>query len=161
MHPHLQRALMLLEQSRCEMAEEELRASLSQHPDDAMAHAILAVCLAELEKFAEASQEAGLALHQWQYATQMDFLLARGGPTPDEMQLFLADKGQAVDAEQASLINPCGGRMRRPRSMSLLCSVLLIERINRMNAIVWFAFTTCSTVAPSWIATSGHVWMQT
>jgi len=63
MSGHLQRALMLLEQSRYELAEEELRQVLGQDPDNAMAHAVLAICLSNREKFKAATEEAELAIH--------------------------------------------------------------------------------------------------
>jgi tetratricopeptide (TPR) repeat protein len=63
MNPHLQRALLLHEQGRYQMAEEELRQSLAQEPHDAYAHALLALCLKEREKFKEATAEAQQAIH--------------------------------------------------------------------------------------------------
>lgn len=63
MNPHLQRAFMLLEQSRHELAEQELRQTLAESPNDAAAHGVLAICLAHRKKYAEASQEAQNAIH--------------------------------------------------------------------------------------------------
>ena len=63
MNPHLQRALMLLEQSRYDMAEDELRHLLATEPDDPMAHAVLAIVLARSEKFKDAVLEAENAIH--------------------------------------------------------------------------------------------------
>jgi Tfp pilus assembly protein PilF len=63
MNTHLQRALMLLEQSRYEIAETELRKVFAEDPNDATAHALLAMCLAEREKRSEAQREAELAIH--------------------------------------------------------------------------------------------------
>ena len=63
MSPHLQRALMLYEQSRHELAEEQLRQALAGEPDDPHAHALLALCLARREKFEEAADEARQAVH--------------------------------------------------------------------------------------------------
>ncbi len=62
MNIHLQRALMLVEQSRHELAQQELRQAIAQDPDDALAHAVLALCLAERESAADALQEAELAI---------------------------------------------------------------------------------------------------
>src|SRR5436190_437945 len=63
MSPQLQRALLLFEQSRYEMAEAELRQSLSTDPHDAYSHALLGLCLAEREEFGSATEEAQQAIH--------------------------------------------------------------------------------------------------
>jgi len=62
-NPNLQRALLLFEQSRFEMAEGELRQSLATDPHDAYAHALLGLCLATNERFKEATVEAEQAVH--------------------------------------------------------------------------------------------------
>ena len=54
---------MLLEQSRYELAEAEIRQTLGEDPNDAFAHAALAVCLGELNKFDQATEEAQQAVH--------------------------------------------------------------------------------------------------
>jgi Tfp pilus assembly protein PilF len=56
--PQLQRALVLQQQGRHEMAEKELRQHLVQQPNDAFAHALLAVSLVEQERFDEAEHTA-------------------------------------------------------------------------------------------------------
>ena len=58
MSPRLQRAALLLEQSRFELAEQELRMALADEPDNALGHAFLARCLAERKQFHEATEEA-------------------------------------------------------------------------------------------------------
>jgi tetratricopeptide (TPR) repeat protein len=63
LNPHLQRALLLHEQGRYELAEEQLRQSLAQEPHDAYAHALLALCLKERELFKDATAEAQQAIH--------------------------------------------------------------------------------------------------
>ncbi len=63
MNPNLERALLLFQQSRHEMAEAELRQALASEPDDAYAHALLALCLSEREKFDDATAEARQAIH--------------------------------------------------------------------------------------------------
>ncbi|HEX6986476.1 MAG TPA: tetratricopeptide repeat protein [Planctomycetaceae bacterium] len=47
MNPRLDRALLLLRQSRPELAERELRQALLADPNDPVAHAVLAIALAE------------------------------------------------------------------------------------------------------------------
>jgi tetratricopeptide (TPR) repeat protein len=61
--PHLQRGLLLYQQSRHELAETELRQALADDPQDAYAHALLALCLNEREKFTDATAEAQQAIH--------------------------------------------------------------------------------------------------
>ena len=63
MNANLERALLLYQQSRHELAEAELRQSLATEPHDSYAHALLALCLAHREKFQEATSEAHQAIH--------------------------------------------------------------------------------------------------
>ncbi|HXG10576.1 MAG TPA: tetratricopeptide repeat protein [Gemmataceae bacterium] len=62
MAQHFERALVLFEQSRYDLAERELRQELASDPDHPMAHALLALCLSERKQFAEATQEARRAV---------------------------------------------------------------------------------------------------
>jgi tetratricopeptide (TPR) repeat protein len=62
MSAHLQRALLLLQQSRTEMAEKELRRALADEPNNPMAHAVLAICLSDREQYREATSEAEQAV---------------------------------------------------------------------------------------------------
>lgn len=63
MTQNLQRALLLFEQSRFDLAESELRQALATEPQEAHAHAMLALCLARREEFQEATAEAQQAIH--------------------------------------------------------------------------------------------------
>jgi tetratricopeptide (TPR) repeat protein len=63
MSQQFERALLLFQQSRHEMAEAELRQTLAQEPGDAFAHALLGLCLAKREQFKEATDEAQQAIH--------------------------------------------------------------------------------------------------
>lgn len=63
MNHHLQRARILIEQSRLELAEKEIRGALAQEPSNAEAHALLGFCLVQSRKYDEASREAQLAVH--------------------------------------------------------------------------------------------------
>ena len=68
---HLERAQLLIGQSRYEMAEKELRQELSQSPDSAIAHALLGLCLSYRQKHQEATKEAQIAIGlapDWAYA---------------------------------------------------------------------------------------------
>jgi len=62
-NPNLERALLLYQQSRHELAEEQLRQALASDPQDAWAHALLALCLNEREQFKDATEEARQAIH--------------------------------------------------------------------------------------------------
>ncbi|MGH9754608.1 MAG: tetratricopeptide repeat protein [Blastocatellia bacterium] len=86
MSTHIERARLLIHQSRYELATKELQKALAADPDDPVAHALMAVCLAEQKKFdqayGEARQAATLApdLPYTQYVLayvrfQQDFLL--------------------------------------------------------------------------------------
>ena len=57
-----QRGLVLFQQNRQDLADREFRQELSQDPDNATAHAFLALCLTELNKHDEALAEAGEAV---------------------------------------------------------------------------------------------------
>jgi len=63
MNPHLQRALLLYQQARYDLAETELQQALAVEPGHAYAHGLLALCLAEREQFKEATEEAQQAIH--------------------------------------------------------------------------------------------------
>jgi tetratricopeptide (TPR) repeat protein len=53
-----QRALVLFQQNRLDLAERELRHELAGEPENDLAHALLALCLVKREQFEEATNEA-------------------------------------------------------------------------------------------------------
>lgn len=59
----LDRASVLLEQERYELAERELRRLIAEEPGDVSAHALLGVCLSEQKKYKAAAESAQLAVH--------------------------------------------------------------------------------------------------
>ena len=63
MNPNLERGLLLYQQSRYDLAEEQLRQALAADPDDSYSHALLALCLTEREQFKAATEEAQHAVH--------------------------------------------------------------------------------------------------
>ncbi len=63
MTAHLQRAALLLDQSRFDLAEAEVRQALATEPQDAWAHSMLALCLSQRKQYQEATQEAQQAIH--------------------------------------------------------------------------------------------------
>jgi tetratricopeptide (TPR) repeat protein len=60
--PRVQRALLLLQQSRYDMAERELRGALADDPDESISHSLLAMCLLERQAYDEATSEAEQAI---------------------------------------------------------------------------------------------------
>lgn len=63
MTTHYDRALLLFEQSRFELAEQELHQALAEEPSDARAHALLALCLCGRKDYTAATQQAEEAIH--------------------------------------------------------------------------------------------------
>lgn len=64
MNIHLNRAELLIQQRRYELAEEQLRLALSEGAEAARAHALLSLCLLQRDKFDEATDEAQQAIHE-------------------------------------------------------------------------------------------------
>jgi tetratricopeptide (TPR) repeat protein len=63
MGQHFERAVLLLNQSRFDLAEGQFRLELAEDPDCPLSHGLLAICLAEQQKYDEAQREAELAVH--------------------------------------------------------------------------------------------------
>lgn len=63
MTAHYDRALLLYQQSRYDLAEQELRQALAEEPDSPLAHALLALCLCERKDHSAAMHEAEEAVH--------------------------------------------------------------------------------------------------
>lgn len=57
-----QRGLLLAQQGRNEQAVEELQNHIGMEPNDAFAHALIAMCLSDLEKFGDAAQHIAEAI---------------------------------------------------------------------------------------------------
>ena len=62
MNIHFVRAGALIDQSRFDLAEPELRQGLAEDPDDGWGHAMLAICLAGTKKYQEATESAQAAI---------------------------------------------------------------------------------------------------
>ena len=60
--PHLQRAILLLQQRRMDLAEQELRRALLENPHDATALSLLANCLARQDRLEDATHTARAAI---------------------------------------------------------------------------------------------------
>ena len=72
-----ERAFVLFDQHRYELAERELRQALAQDPGDPTAHALLALCLSEQERFAEAEAQARSAVGRGPDLGLVHYALAR------------------------------------------------------------------------------------
>ncbi|HEY5041793.1 MAG TPA: tetratricopeptide repeat protein [Verrucomicrobiae bacterium] len=109
MNPNLERALLLYQQSRHDLAEAELRQSLAAEPQDAYAHALLALCLAHREKFQEATDEARQAVHLAPDFSFAHFVLAHVFYDRNRFPEALAAINEAIrlnpeDADQYALL---------------------------------------------------------
>ncbi len=62
MRVHFERATLLLEQSRYQMAEKELRQALAKYPNDAATHSLLGLCLSFQQRYQEATDSAETAI---------------------------------------------------------------------------------------------------
>jgi tetratricopeptide (TPR) repeat protein len=90
-NPHLQRAYLLLEQSRFEQAEQELRQALTGEPNHPLAHSLLALCLCQRKAYGEATAEAKQGIHLAPDTAFPHYALAT----------VLYDRNQFGQAEQA------------------------------------------------------------
>jgi tetratricopeptide (TPR) repeat protein len=63
MTPSMQRALLLLQQGRHDLAENELRVTLAVDPDNGAAHSMLAICQARRQAYEEAQRTAQQGVH--------------------------------------------------------------------------------------------------
>jgi tetratricopeptide (TPR) repeat protein len=117
MSAHFQRALLLFQQSRADLAENELRQELLVSPNDPLAHALLGLCLAERHAYDEATEHARTAIGE---APDMAFAhYALGRVLEDRNRLGEA----AASALEAIRLDP-----EEPDYYALLASVRLQER---------------------------------
>ena len=96
MNVHTQRALLLYDQSRYDLAEEELRQGLAEEPHDAFAHGLLGLCLAKGEKFDEATREAEQGVHMSPDLPFAHYALASIFHDRDRNEEALAAVGEAL-----------------------------------------------------------------
>ena len=95
MGAHLQRAQVLLEQSRHDLAADELRQELAADPDNPLAHSLLALCLAKHEDFRRATEEAEAAVH---LAPDMPFAHYALGSVLHDRNYFAEAENAVVEA---------------------------------------------------------------
>jgi len=106
---HFHRALILLEQSRHDLAEQELRLALAADPDHGSAHAFLAQCLLERDQFHEATEEAKAAIRlapdfPFAHAVLARTLAARNRPKEALVSAEEALRLDPVDADHYALL---------------------------------------------------------
>jgi Tfp pilus assembly protein PilF len=94
-HPALARALLLMEQRRWRMAEDELRKALRDEPESAVLHAYLALCMAEDPARGKGAMEVAM------WATAYDPLLPTGWYV---LSLLQSRRDLPFEAEKTALI---------------------------------------------------------
>jgi tetratricopeptide (TPR) repeat protein len=92
MNAHLERALVLMEQSRLDLAERELRQALAADPDNGYAHTQLAWCLCARKEYAQATDEARTAIRLEPDSPHAFYVLGR---------IYL-ERGHYPEAEEAA-----------------------------------------------------------
>lgn len=99
----IQRALLLLQQSRYDLAEQELRRLLADDPEDAQAHALLALSLAQQDKLQEAEGSARHAIHLAPDQPYCHFMLGLVKAQGDDLQTARQAVEEAIrlDPEQS------------------------------------------------------------
>lgn len=109
MAAHLQRAIVLLEQQRYDLAEAELRRELLNNPNHALTHALLSLCLNHREQYVEATQAAEQAIalapdYAWAYYALAQVLYSRDRITEAETVIESAIQLQPDCADYFSLL---------------------------------------------------------
>lgn len=112
MNPNLQRALLLAEQKRPELAVEYFRQALGEEPANSLAHASFAICLADMNKLDEAERHAREAIS---IDPHIDFNHYAVGYVLDERNDF---KRAALAVLEAIRIDP-----EEPMYWALLASI--------------------------------------
>jgi tetratricopeptide (TPR) repeat protein len=92
MSAHIERAQLLISQSRFDMAESELRSALSQDPEDYRAHALLSYCLLRQSRIKDALSEANVAVGKEPGAPYAHYIRA----------LALLESGRRMEAKAAA-----------------------------------------------------------
>ncbi len=96
----IQQALMLLQRSRYDQAEQVLRQILAGDPEDAYGHSLLALCLMQQDKLPEAEGEAKEAIHLAPDQPYCHFMLGLVKAQGDDLQTA------RLAAEEAIRLDP-------------------------------------------------------
>lgn len=97
MSVHYDRALLLYQQSRYDLAEQELHHALAEDPGDAHAHALLSLCLCDRKDHPAAMREAEEAIHLGPDVSFTHYALAYALYHSDRLQEAEAAIGQALE----------------------------------------------------------------
>ena len=98
-HPNFQRGALLLQQHRYDLAEQEFRQGLADEPQNAFGHAVLSLCLRELDRQAEGVQEAQLAIHLDPEQSLAHYALALNLMDQKQLAAALAACRQAIQLD--------------------------------------------------------------
>jgi tetratricopeptide (TPR) repeat protein len=103
MAEHFHRGMVLYQQSRYDLAEKELRRALGDEPENPMAHAVLALCLAERDQNDEAVSQAEEAISLAPDLAFCHFALAKIHYDADRLReaLQAIEEAIALDPEDA------------------------------------------------------------
>jgi tetratricopeptide (TPR) repeat protein len=117
-NPHLARALVLLETSRPALAEQEARLAILEDQQNPFAYGVLANCLAEQEKFEEATAAAqdavGADPNEWYgHYSLARILLLRHRPKDAVVPVLLAKELCPFSADVASLESTINFQLER------------------------------------------------
>jgi tetratricopeptide (TPR) repeat protein len=99
MNPQVQRAQLLIQQSRFDLAERELRGSLAGDPEDWLSHAMLAFALLRQGKAAAAMEEARAAIGYQPDAPYAHYVLALACLESDKRKEARAAARQAKELD--------------------------------------------------------------
>lgn len=128
---NLARAQLLLQQGRYDMAETELRRALAENPQDETAHALLAICLANAEKFdaavAAGQQAVGLGPDYSFCHYALGYALYRRDFHASQKQTLFSTRREFKEAE-ASVMEAIRLAPHEATAFSLLSSIRLARR---------------------------------
>jgi Flp pilus assembly protein TadD len=109
MSTHLPRGILLYQQDRYALAEQELRLAVAEEPEDPTAHGFLALCLAEQGKLDPAEDEAKLAIRYgpddpFAHSVLAHVLFKRGRPAEAERAARESLRLDPTDAHTYSIL---------------------------------------------------------
>jgi Flp pilus assembly protein TadD len=109
MSEHLPRGILLYQQDRYALAEQELRLAVAEATEDSTAHAFLALCLAEQGKLDPAGDEAKLAVRYgadeaFPHSVMAHVLFKRGRPAEAEAEARESLRLDPTDAHTYSIL---------------------------------------------------------
>ena len=103
MDPAFQKAQLLYQQRRYDLAADACREFLAKSPQEPLAHALLGLCLVRLGKYAEATEEGAMAVHQGPDVAFCHYAL---GATFQERNRFEEAEASAKEAVRLAPADP-------------------------------------------------------